>query len=126
MVRINPSELMTTPLPVRCEPRILAVNASSGTSARSLTTDRLISSKSRPGIAAPHFNRRCPSRQRIPKLRQVPLLEGHPGALMFRVAARPIMLRQDAGLIVLRDQLVLLRRLVPAPNHSFDVDVRCF
>src|ERR1700730_15054925 len=50
MVRINPLESMTTPLPVRCDPNMPAVNASSGTSARSLTTDRLIASKSGPDI----------------------------------------------------------------------------
>src|SRR3984957_12199647 len=124
MVRINSSELMTTPLPVRCDPRMGAVNASSGTSARSFTTDRLISSKSSPGIAAPDLCQHRASSKRVPILCQVPLLERHHSALMFRVAAWLITLGQDTGLIVLGDYLVLLRGLVPAPNHPLDVDLR--
>src|ERR1700722_16946273 len=47
MVKINPSELMTMPLPTRSIPRIPAVNAFSGTTARNLTIDRLRGSFSR-------------------------------------------------------------------------------
>src|SRR5580698_9545622 len=124
MVRISPSALMTTPLPVRWDPRMAAVNASSGTSARSLTTDRLIPCKSSPGIAAPDFVSRCASSQLVPKLCQVPLLERHHPAFMLRIAAWLIPFGQDAGLIVLRDDLVLFGRLVPAPNHPLHVDFR--
>jgi len=60
----------------------------------------------------------------MPKLGQVPLLKRHNPALVLRVAAGLIMLGQNSGLIVLRDHLVLFRRLVPAPNHSLDVDFR--
>src|SRR5664279_4915477 len=123
MVRINPSELMTTPLPVRWEPKTLAVNASSGTSARSFNTDRLMASKSSPGIAAPRSDRRCAPKG-MPKLRQVPLLKRHDPTLMLGVTARLIMLRQDPRLVVLRDLLVLLRGLIPAPDHSLDVGLR--
>src|ERR1700733_12700641 len=124
MVRISPSELMTTPLPVRWDPRMAAVNASSGTSARSFTTDRLIPSKSSAGIAAPDCLPHCASSQRVPKLPQVPLLKRHHPALMLRIAAWPIALGQDPGLIVLRDDFVLFGRLVPAPNHPLHVDFR--
>src|SRR6202522_301333 len=123
MVRINPSELMTTPLPVRCDPRMGAVNASSGTSARSVTTDRLMPSKSSPGIAAPDLSQCSASSERVTILCQVPLLKSHHPALMFRIAARLIVLGQDTGLIVLRDYLVLFRGLVPTPNHPLDVDL---
>src|ERR1700687_5545689 len=47
MVKINPSELMTMPLPMRSNPKIPAVNAFSGTTARNLTIDRLRASFSR-------------------------------------------------------------------------------
>jgi hypothetical protein len=42
IVRIKPSESMTTPLPMRSEPKIPAVNAFSGTTPRSLTIERPI------------------------------------------------------------------------------------
>src|SRR5439155_8815528 len=124
MVKTNPLASMTTPLPVRCEPKMPAVKASSGTSARSFTTDRLIPSKSSPDIAAPQFRPPRASRQRMSKLGQVPLLKRHHPALVFRVSAGLIVLRQDSGLIVLRNLLVLFCGLVPTPDHPLDVDLR--
>src|SRR5271156_5147138 len=111
MVRINPSALMTTPLPVRCDPRMGAVNASSGMSARSVTTDRLIPSKSSPGIVAPELCRRRASSKRVAILCQVPLLKRYHPAFMFGIAAWLITLGQDTGLVVLRNGLVLIRGL---------------
>src|SRR3981189_1156997 len=112
MVNINPSALMTTPLPVRCNPKMPAVNASSGTSARSFTTDRLIPSTSSPGIAAPEIQLTS-QLKRMSELCQVPLLKRHDPTLVFRVSARLIMLRQDTGLVVLRDHLVPFPGILP-------------
>ena len=52
MVSTRPSSPMTTPLPVRSVPRIDAVNASSGTSARSATTAFIVAARSKRTSAA--------------------------------------------------------------------------
>src|SRR3984893_18082265 len=64
---MSPAESMTTPLPMRCEPKMPAVNASSGTSARSLITERLMLLKLGSVMGASAFRKQiqyCNSRSR--------------------------------------------------------------
>ena len=58
MVRTSPSSRITTPLPVRSVPRIDAVNASSGTSARSATTPSSADLRSKRDLALRRLQRR--------------------------------------------------------------------
>ena len=53
------------------------------------------------------------------------MVKSHHAPLVLGVAAGPIALRQNAGLVVLGDDLVLFRRLVPAPNHLLDIHLGC-